>query len=83
MDILLPGISGYDLVRYVRQDEQYATLPVLFLTTQAEAEAQIRHGPRRRRRPSDQAVSPGLLLSAVAARIERARFLKTLVAGTA
>ena len=27
MDILLPDISGYDLVRYLRQDERQATLP--------------------------------------------------------
>ena len=37
MDILLPGVTGYDLVRYLRQDERYATLPVLFLTTEGQS----------------------------------------------
>jgi diguanylate cyclase (GGDEF)-like protein len=76
---LLPGVSGYDLVRFVRQDEKYATLPILFLTTQAEAEAQIATARAGGDGHLIKPVLPGLLLSAVAARIERARFLKTLV----
>lgn len=79
MDVLLPGVSGYDLVRFVRQDEKYATLPILFLTTQAEAEAQIATARAGGDGHLIKPVLPGLLLSAVAARIERARFLKTLV----
>ena len=79
MDVLLPGVSGYDLVRFVRQDERYTTLPILFLTTQAEAEAQIAAARAGGDGHLIKPVLPGLLLSAVAARIERARFLKTLV----
>ena len=41
MDVLLPGVSGYDLVRSLRQDERYATLPVIVLTTQGELDARI------------------------------------------
>src|SRR5262249_22787682 len=41
MDVILPGVSGYDLVRSLRQDERYATLPVLILTTRGELEARI------------------------------------------
>ena len=74
MDILLPGISGYDLVRYLRQDERHATLPVLFLTTEGQLQSRI----ERARVGGDDhlvkpVVPPALLLSAVAARIERAR----------
>jgi DNA-binding response OmpR family regulator len=36
-----PGVSGYDLVRSLRQDERYATLPVIVLTTQGELDARI------------------------------------------
>jgi diguanylate cyclase (GGDEF)-like protein len=79
MDLLLPGVSGYDLVRFVRQDERHATLPVLFLTTEGQIEAQI----ETLRAGADdhliKPVLPGLLLSAVASRLERARFLRTLV----
>jgi len=80
MDILLPGnVSGYDLARYLRQNERYATLPVLFLTTEQQIHVRIEAlkagGDDHLTKP----INPGLLLSTVAARIERARFLKDLV----
>jgi diguanylate cyclase (GGDEF)-like protein len=79
MDLLLPGVSGHDLVKYLRQDERYATLPVLFLTTEGQVEAQMKTlragGDDHLIKP----VLPGLLLSAVAGRLERARFLRTLL----
>jgi DNA-binding response OmpR family regulator len=55
MDILLPEISGYDLVRYLRQDERNAALPVLFLTTESQMQSRFRSAQVGRRRPSDQA----------------------------
>lgn len=79
MDVLLPEVTGYELVKYIRQLENYATLPVLFLTTQNELQGRIEGakagGDGRLIKP----VAPGLLLSAVAARIERAQFLKNLL----
>ncbi len=80
MDILLPGgISGYDLARYLRQDERYATLPVLFLTTEQQITVRIEAlkagGDDHLAKP----IVPGLLLSTVAARIQRARFLTDLL----
>ncbi len=79
MDVLLSGVSGYDLVRYVRQDEKHAALPILFLTTQAQAEAEIAAARAGGDGHLAKPVLPGLLLSAVTARIERSRFLKSLV----
>ncbi|HEV8253676.1 MAG TPA: response regulator [Vicinamibacteria bacterium] len=79
MDIMLPSISGYDLVRYLRQDEKYATLPVLFLTTEQRMQAR---SETARVGGDDHIVKPvpaPLLLSMVAARLERARFLKGLL----
>ena len=32
MDVNLPEVSGYDLARLVRQQEQHAALPIIFLT---------------------------------------------------
>jgi len=79
MDIVLPGVDGYDLARLIRQDERYAALPIVFLTTEGEVGAQIRSvragGDEHLTKPVD----PALLLSTVAARIERARFLKSLL----
>ncbi|HJW14742.1 MAG TPA: response regulator [Thermoanaerobaculia bacterium] len=79
LDIELPGTDGFALARYIRQQEAYAALPVLFLTTRTRLESQI----ESMRAGGDdyliKPVAPGLLLSAAAARIERARFLKSLL----
>lgn len=79
MDADLPGLNGYDLTRYIRIEERFATLPVVFLTGQGDERAKIEAvrsgGDDHLVKP----VTPGLLLSTVAARIERARFLKGLL----
>lgn len=79
MDVLLPDVSGYELARYVRQDEAHAALPILFLTTESQAEAAI----ESIRAGADdillKPVSPTMLLTSVAARIERARMLTHLL----
>jgi diguanylate cyclase (GGDEF)-like protein len=79
MDVILPGVSGYDILRSLRQDERYATLPVLVLTTRGEMEARIAAARAGGDEHLVKPVSPGLLLSTVAARIERGRFLRLLV----
>ena len=79
MDILLPGMSGQDLARYVRQNPAYATLPLMFLTTEDQIQSRI----ETLRAGADdyliKPVAPGLLISSVAARLERARFLQSLL----
>jgi diguanylate cyclase (GGDEF)-like protein len=79
MDVMLPGVSGYDLVRSLRQDERYATVPVIILTTRGEMEARIEAAQAGGDEHLVKPVSPALLLSTVAARVERGRFLRTLV----
>jgi diguanylate cyclase (GGDEF)-like protein len=80
MDIVLPGgLSGYDLARYVRQDERYAALPIVFLTTQVQMQARIETARAGGDGYIEKPVTPGLLLSDVAARIERARFIRGLM----
>lgn len=79
MDIHLPEISGYELARYVRQGDQYATLPIVFLTAESHVQARIRTvkagGDDFILKPAH----PSLLIASVAARLERARFLRTLL----
>lgn len=79
LDAMLPGCTGYELARFVRQDERYATLPVLFLTTQGHLEARIEAARSGGDDHLVKPVPPALLLSAVSSRLERARFLKTLL----
>jgi diguanylate cyclase (GGDEF)-like protein len=79
MDVLLPGVSGYDLVRSLRQDERFTTLPVIILTTRGELDARIEAARAGGDEHLVKPVSPGLLLSTVVARVERGRFLRLLV----
>lgn len=79
MDVNLPGFSGYDLVRFLKQNEKYAAVPVIFLTAESREKSRIEMiragGDDHLVKP----VTPALLLSMVAARIERAQFLKSLL----
>ncbi len=79
MDVLLPGVTGYDLVRTLRQDERWLTVPVIFLTTEGQLESRWRStrvgGDDHLVKP----VPPALLLSSVATHIGRARFLRQLL----
>jgi len=79
LDVMLPGMTGYELARYIRQDERYATLPIIFLTTQAHLEARIESAKAGGDEHLVKPVPPALLLSSVATRLERSRFLKTLL----
>jgi diguanylate cyclase (GGDEF)-like protein len=79
MDILLPGVSGSDLARCLRQDARHATLPVVFLTTESQLEVRIEAIKAGGDDYLIKPVAPGLLLSMVAARIERARVLRDLI----
>jgi diguanylate cyclase (GGDEF)-like protein len=79
MDAVLPGMSGYDIVRFIRQHERYAALPVIFLTTEAQMEAKIRATAAGADDYLAKPVVPALLLTSVAARIERSRLLGSLL----
>jgi diguanylate cyclase (GGDEF)-like protein len=79
MDVLMPGTTGYELVRLLRDNERYAGLPVLFLTTQGQIAARI---AVVRAGGDDHFVKPvsrSLLVSAVKARIERSRRMQDLL----
>lgn len=79
LDVMLPGMTGYELARYIRQDERHATLPVLFLTTQGQLDARIESARAGGDDHLVKPVPPALLLNSVSSRLERARFLKTLL----
>jgi diguanylate cyclase (GGDEF)-like protein len=79
MDLLLPGTSGHELVAWLRRQERYAALPVLFLTSEGEARTRIATimagGDDHLVKP----VARGLFLAAVRARLERSRRVHELL----
>jgi diguanylate cyclase (GGDEF)-like protein len=79
LDIVLPEVSGPDLARFVRQDDQHATLPILFLTAESHQQARIATVEAGGDDHLIKPVHPALLVASVAARLERARFLKMLL----
>ena len=79
MDVVLPGASGFDLVKFMRQSGRWAKVPVVFLTTQKQLDHRI-HATRVGGDDFlEKPVVPALLLTAISSRIERARFLETLM----
>jgi diguanylate cyclase (GGDEF)-like protein len=79
LDIMLPGITGFELARYVRQNDRYATLPILFLSTQNALDAHIESARVGADDHLIKPIAPQLLLSAVASRLERARLINSLL----
>lgn len=79
LDVLLPTVDGYALARFLRQDERYATLPILFVTTEGTLSSRV----EAERVGADdllvKPVVPWLLLTKIASRVERARLLKALL----
>ncbi len=79
IDSFLSSMNGYDLVRYIRQDERYALLPVIFLSTgrgeQPLVESLKAGGDSHLQKP----VTLSSLLSMVATQIGRHRVLKSML----
>jgi diguanylate cyclase (GGDEF)-like protein len=38
LDVMMPGLSGYDVCRMIRHHDQFRSLPVIFLTSKSTAE---------------------------------------------
>jgi diguanylate cyclase (GGDEF)-like protein len=79
MDCLLPGVTGYELVRSLRLEERFAALPVLFLTTEDRVQARIETARAGGDDHLIKPVAPKLLLAAVQARLERSDKLNDLL----
>ncbi|HJW92395.1 MAG TPA: diguanylate cyclase [Thermoanaerobaculia bacterium] len=76
MDILLPGVSGYELARFVRQLDEHHATPILFLTSEREMHTRIEAMRSGGDDHIEKPVAPNLLLAAVEARVQRARQIR-------
>jgi diguanylate cyclase (GGDEF)-like protein len=79
MDVQLGAeVSGHDLVRYVRQSERFATLPVIIVTSDSERRAVVEGANAGADLLVTKPVDWDLLLSQIATRLERAAAVREL-----
>lgn len=79
MDVQLSEeVSGHDLVRYLRQSERFSTLPVIIVTSNSERRAILEGAIAGADMLMTKPVDWDLLLSQIAARLERATVVREL-----
>lgn len=78
MDVYMPDCSGPELAQVIRQDDNWAQMPIMFLSTDSDLSRQLNAmnlgGDDFLTKP----VAPGHLVSAVTARAKRARWVTRL-----
>lgn len=79
LDINLPGMDGYTLARYLRQDERHATLPIIFLTSHNQPSVKVETLQAGGNDFLVKPIVPAVLVATVAAHLERARLLRSLL----
>lgn len=79
MDILLPGVSGYDLMKFLRQEEGFATVPAIFITTEGQRRSQVQAAEAGGDDFLSKPVSPEDLLALVRSRLSRYRSMQDLM----
>lgn len=79
MDMHMPGISGPELAGVVRQHDNWASVPIVYLS----AETDLKQQDQAMRRGADdfltKPISDAQLVATVRARVERARVLEELI----
>jgi diguanylate cyclase (GGDEF)-like protein len=79
MDVQLSeDVSGHDLVRYVRQSERFSTVPIIIVTSDSERRAILEGTSAGADMLVTKPVDWDLLLSQIAARLERATVVREL-----
>jgi diguanylate cyclase (GGDEF)-like protein len=79
MDVLLPGVSGYDLMKFLRQEEGFATIPALFITTEGQRRNQVQAAEAGGDDFLVKPISPEDLLALVRSRLARHRSIQDLM----
>ena len=79
LDVMLGPMTGFELAQYIRQNDRYAAMPVVFLTTENALEMHIKSARIGGDDHLIKPIAPQLLAAAVSGRLERARSLKKLI----
>jgi len=78
MDLYMPECNGLELAQIVRQFQAHTTVPILFLSTEARLDLQLRARHLGADDFLQKPLQPGQLVSAVVSRANRYRDLKKL-----
>lgn len=76
LDVMMPGVSGFDVCRKLRGTPRWQDMPILFLTAQTELDARLAAFDAGGDDYLPKPVAPVELLTRVKVRLERARLLK-------
>ncbi len=76
LDVMMPGVSGYQICHQMREQPQWQDLPVLFLTAQTGLSARLAAFEAGGDDYLPKPVAPAELLMRVKVRLERARMLR-------
>lgn len=79
LDVMLGDMTGFELAKYIRQNDRFVTVPIVFLTTQNKLHQHVRSAVSGGDEHLVKPVAPQLLIATVASRLERARALKKLI----
>lgn len=78
LDVNLGVMTGFELAKYVRQQEKYNTTPIIFLTTENQLQFHVegaKHGDDYLIKPAP----PQLLVATIAGKLERYETLKDMI----
>ncbi len=79
MDINMPDCNGIELANVIRQKDDYVRIPIVFLTSETNADRRILAMRTGADDFLQKPVPPELLLSSVQSRIERSRFFDSMI----
>ncbi|MDH5181475.1 MAG: response regulator [Gammaproteobacteria bacterium] len=78
MDVYMPECSGLELAAVIRQDDNYLSLPIVFLSTESNIDKQLHAMDLGGDDFLTKPIIPGHLISAIVVRVKRARRLARL-----
>ncbi|MBI5846987.1 MAG: diguanylate cyclase [Nitrospirae bacterium] len=79
MDVYMPGCSGMELARLIRQDETYIDIPIVFLSSETDIDRQLAAMGRGGDDFLTKPIQPARLITSVTLRADRYRTLRSFM----
>ncbi len=79
MDVYMPGCSGMELAKLIRQDETYIDIPIVFLSSETDIDRQLAAMGRGGDDFLTKPIQPARLITSVTLRADRYRTLRSFM----